>query len=411
LSWFSAFIPFNAALYATAPLIPLFTAMLGGSPIEVGLIVAANQIAAVPALLIWGRALDRSGKRKIFVVFSFASSAAIYALLWLTSSIQLLALSYTLLAVFSTASIPAPTMLIIETYRKLEWEDRIARFNFSVGLGWISGLILGSTWLNFYDIKSFFALCAVLSSLSALLSHALIEDPKITLESKPFILHFVHASSEIAKSFFTFATEIPQIVHLRRLVRQARTALTRDLPLFFSSAFTFFIGSALTFTQFPLFVGERYKMAASQVLVLYLSMAVVAEVFYRIAAQLATGSHASLLLARATYLRAAMATGFAIIAMLVIPMQTLPFLVILFVIAGFSWSIISVTSQVVVSKLAQAGKRGQTLAIYNMLGSSATILGAVLSGIIVKYAGYTSMFLLAATFYFMSSIQVHRIKL
>ena len=53
-----------------------------------------------------------------------------------------------MLGLLSTAAAPVGTVLILESFKKEEWAKRLGDFSKVGGIGWVTGLVLGTIWLS-----------------------------------------------------------------------------------------------------------------------------------------------------------------------------------------------------------------------------------------------------------------------
>ncbi|GAB4310557.1 MAG: hypothetical protein Kow0097_12170 [Candidatus Bipolaricaulota bacterium] len=144
--WYWAFVLANAAMGAASPLLPLYAYYLGGTAGDVGMLAAVGSMMNVAASLVWGRLLDATRRRRLFVVFGFLGVAmAYFALPAITRMPQLYLVNGW--AAFSwMAGSSVAFLLVLSGFPKEQWEGEIARFNVHCGVGWTIGLAMGASW-------------------------------------------------------------------------------------------------------------------------------------------------------------------------------------------------------------------------------------------------------------------------
>jgi len=112
--WLWIFVPINAAIGGYSTLLPLYIISLGGSVIDVGNVASAYSLALIPSSILWGIAVDRKGKRKRFVIYSYLGITVLLVAGFFVAEIGPILLLYVCYAIVSTAAGPAVSLLLIE---------------------------------------------------------------------------------------------------------------------------------------------------------------------------------------------------------------------------------------------------------------------------------------------------------
>ena len=185
MRWLAGFIFHKIAFGLLSVLLPLYItqAVSGGSLTAWGIIAASATILAIPFSFLWGYLCDKTQRYRFFILLSFAVIAALLYIFSLATDLFLLGAIYTSIIVFQVAHEPPKNVLIAETYSHVEWKHAFALYEAWTELGWIIGLLLGSTLIFFGLSISALLLAPVwLSLLSFLTSVAFITDPPLIFE-------------------------------------------------------------------------------------------------------------------------------------------------------------------------------------------------------------------------------------
>ncbi len=395
-NWLSAFIPVNAALGATQPLVPLYIALLGGNVGHVGVVTSAYNLTSVPSSIFWGGLSDRLSRRKIFILFGFISAGVIFLMFALASEVVHLVLLNALLGLFLTAYIPVASMMIIEVFPKGKLNRYIGLYNQYAGFGWSLGIIAGTIWLSYYDIRMFFAVCSVMCFLSALLGVWLIEDPEIVLERRHAFDYSAHRVVETVRYLPTVLFQIPRLFELQRLRRLMLSSLTRSLPLYYVSMFCFFTAFNMFFVPLPIFYSSL-GIPGNQIFLLFLALSLTSTVFYPRVGRRSEkiGERRLINIAGATRIAIFILIAVFGAAVGAIEAKTSIFTVCMAVF-GLTWALFWVSSSSILPKLSDPTKLGQAQGMLNSVIGVAVVAGSLIGGVASYSLGYTVNFLLAS---------------
>jgi len=393
-SWLSAFIPVNAALGATQPLVPLYVASLGGNVAHVGLVTSAYNVASVPSSIFWGKLSDESSRRKIFIIFGFISAGLIFLMFILASQVIHLVFFNAFLGLFLTAYIPVASMMIVEVFPKRKLNRYIGLYNQYSGFGWSLGILAGTIWLSYYDIRMFFTVCSSLCFIGALLGVWLIKDPEIVLERRHAFDYSI-PQVETFRYLPTILFQIPRLFELQRLRRLMLSSLTRSLPLYYISMFCFFTGFNMFFVPLPIFYSSL-GISANQIFLLFLAASLTSTIFYPRVGRWSERIHERRLINIAETVRMAIFSFVGVFGSLVgtVAAKTGIFAVCMAVL-GLTWALFWVPSSSILPKLSDPAKLGQAQGMLNAVIGVAVVIGSLVGGIASYSLSYTVNFLLA----------------
>jgi MFS family permease len=410
--YFYAFALANVAQGGSSLLIPLFVAqVLGGTNSDVGLVAGLASLCGVPASIFWGRLSDKSKRRKPFVLIGMVGVCLALAGMALVQTLWQMILANILLNVTWLASAAVATLITIEGLAKEKWDARIGRFNRFGGVGWVSGLILGSLWMQFIteplthpepanlSMRSLFAVLGALALLAALWAVAWIYESPVKLAERRFAGLLLAASNLWER--FKFAPQ--QLFHIvtnpTKLIEafRGRSGFGPHLRVYFVAVICFFVGFSALFIPFPLFLKNELGFSGSEIFALFVIHTGTSAFINPWAGRLAQ-RYGGRFLQRIFLAVRLVIFGLAGTLLLLKGHHgaALASVAFFFLLTGTSWAFINVTAISIISKRAPIGQRGQALGTYHALSGLGGIIGSLAGGYIADLS-YTIDFLFAAT--------------
>lgn len=400
--WYWAYVLSNAAMGAASALLPLYAYYLGASAGTVGTLAAVGSLVNVGASLLWGRVLDRTRGRRLFVALSFFGVGLAYLALPVITHLPQLFLVNAWVALSWMAGSSVSVLLLLAGFPKEEWEREIARFNVYCGVGWTVGLALGAGWIALvvralgegWGLKSLGAIVGALALGGVAVALREIREPHVPIEVPSFRDIALSVGNFLYERFRYGPVQLYDVLRPSQLVRflQGRTAFGPDLILCYYAAMLAFVGFSIVFAPFPVFVRQVLGWPSELVFALYVAhhgVSVVAFGWARWA--IARWGHRPAA-ALALLGRAGMFVGFA----LATPQASRWLLPILWGVAGATWAFFQLSVTTIVSRLSPSGLQGQGLGIYNAVAGLGNVLGALAGGYVADFIGFPAAFLLGA---------------
>jgi len=396
-SWLSAFIPVNAALGATQPLVPLYIASLGGNVGHVGVVASAYNLTSIPSSIFWGELSDKFSRRKIFILFGFISSGFIFSMFMLASEVIYLVFLNALLGFFLAAYIPVASMMIVEVFPKQKLNRYIALYNAYAGFGWNFGIVAGTIWLSYFDMRMFFAVCSGLCFIGALLVALLIEDPEVALERRHALLYSAQRLLETARYLPTMLIHIPRLFELRRMERLMHSSLTRSLPLYFIGTFVLFSAFSIFFVPLPIFY-RSLGITDNQIFVLFLVESLTSTISCHRAGQWSEMMGEIRLTIVSGAVRIVIFILMAIFGTLAGGIvANMGVFASCMAVLGITWTSFWVSISSILPKLSDSTKLGQAQGMLNAVIGLAVLIGSLVGGLVSYSLSYAVDFLLAAS--------------
>lgn len=403
--WFYSFVPNGISGGATSTLIPIFAAeTLGGNVAQVGLISSASSAASVPSSVLWGNLSDKLKLRKCFVLIGFAGMSLSLLLMALSLTIEQYFLFNLLMGVLATASAPVGVVLVVESARGERVAEKIGIFSKVGGWGWVFGLVLGAIWLHFIilqvppseSLRSLFVLGSLLSVLSLFLALRWIEEPRFKRRSVEGLVrvHSAHLRVHERGSFLPSRLHYLRFAHIRK--KKRRKPLGKDLQTYFVATLFIFAGFITFYAVFPVFLIDEGRMNVSEVFIIYLASSATAALTYSPAGRWIDRFGNRRLQSVAIGVRIFLFPFFALVPLAVKShVGILVVFLLMHVVAGLCWGIISIAGNVTVCEFSSPENRGFALGTYSAVIGIGSIVGGMVSGIVANYCGFLAAFVIS----------------
>jgi len=406
--WYWAFLVANAASGATSLLLPLYVHFLGGSARDVGAIASVASLIGVGASLLWGRLSDKTRRRRVFVLVSFAGLALVYGLFPLVRVIPQLVLVGAAASFVWMASATVSVLILMESTPEADWEREIGRLNAYSGFGWALGLALGAGWTSAiaglvgegWGLRSLGLVVAVLAVGAAVLAWASLPEPPVRFTKRSFRGLAVAVGNFLYERFRYGPAHLYYLLSPVQLLRflQGHTVFGPDLVLFYYGILLVTAGFTLIFVPLPIFLRQELGWPGGAVFAAYIVHSLTSVVAYRWARQgiMRWGHRPTLGLALL-----ARSGAFATLALVgrLLPGWMVP---ALFVVTGVTWAFFQLAATAIVSRLAPEGFKGQALGAYNAIAGLGNVLGAVVGGVLFDFLGFSAAFLVGASVVFLT---------
>ncbi len=404
--WFYALWPFKAGDATFSILLPLFLATVMQADVGiVGLLTTCSSLAAVIGSMFWGYLTDRHHRRRRYIVLGCVGSAACLFGMAFARTVPQMALLCLGYGLFSIAPAPISSVLIMGNLPRQQWDWAFGHFNKIAGWGWVGGLMLGMVILPFWrwwftvelGMRLTFGLLAALVLLSAGWAHRTIPEPVDWVHRYEFVrvtrqlpsLTLVERALYLPRRLL-FVLHPASLPHLRLL-------LTRPLFRYYVITLGMFVSFTMALTPFPLYLRDVFSLDDSLIFGLVMVRALASVPCYGIAAVWTHRAGPRWVLNTALLARLGIFSGFSGVAAVGRVEWSLAILVLLNIITGVSWALISVSGPRLVGECAGGGHPGQAMGVYNAVMGGAQILGALLGGLVAQSIGYGSTYTLAAT--------------
>jgi MFS family permease len=378
-------------------LIQLLILNLNGTVIDVALAITLFNAVGVPAAVVWGFVTDRFYRRKLIIAGSYLATAVILVSFLFINAGYEVALLY---AVFSFATSAATTplsLLVMETERKQKWATAFARFSMITSIGQTAGLILSVGWGLFLSVNYLVVPLAALSVVSAALSVLMIKEPIVVFERRAIAMNrrsFFHRILAVP----VFFLRVPRLNDFKRVFRNMKFELTRQVPILYFSIFMFYLASGVFNTS--LVPSLKANNVSSFLIFLVTTVAMVVQIIsFRYAGPYTERKSPVKATVGGLVLRS-LGYGFLGVSLYIISgvWFLAPVLIFYPLAAGFAYSVYYTASNTMVFNTLRAGRQGSSLGVYSAFVGVATLVGSLVSGFTSFFLGFSVTFIIAAVF-------------
>ena len=378
-------------------LIQLLILNLHGSVIDVALAVTLFNAVGVPAAVVWGFVTDRFHRRKLIIAGSYLATAAILVSFLFINAGYEVSLLYAVFSFTTSAATTPLSLLIMETERKQKWATAFARFSMVTSIGQTAGLILSVGWGLFLSVNYLVVPLAALSVVSAALSVLMIKEPIVVFERRAIAMNrpsFFHRILAVP----VFFLRLPRLNDFKRVFRNIKFELTRQVPILYFSIFMFYLASGIFNTS--LVPSLKANNVSSFLIFLVTTVAMVVQIISFRYAGPYTERKSPVKVAVGGLVLRSLGYGFLGVSLYIISgvWFLAPVLIFYPLAAGFAYSVYYTASNTMVFNTLRAGRQGSSLGVYSALVGIATLVGSLVSGFTSFFLGFSVTFIIAAVF-------------
>ncbi len=264
-------------------------------------------------------------------------------------------------------------------------------------IGQTVGLLVSVGWGLFFPLTYLVVPLAILSIVSASLAVVMIKEPRVVFErqviamSKPSFFQRILAVP-------VFFLRVPRLNDFRRVFRDLKCELTRNVPVLYFSIFMFYLASGIFNTSFVPSL-EANNVSGFLIFLVTTVAMVVQVVSFRYAGPF-TEKRSPVKASVGGLVLRSLGYGFLGVSVYVFSgvVFLAPVLILYPLVAGFAYSVYYTASNTMVFNTLHVGRQGSSLGVYSALVGIATMLGSFVSGFTSFFLGYSLTFILAAVF-------------
>jgi MFS family permease len=395
VAWVDAILPFNIAIGPVSTLIQLLILNLHGTVIDVAFAIAFFSGVGIPAALLWGFVADRFQRRKKIIVLSYLVTAVILVSFLFASTGYHVSLLYAVFSFVTSASTTPLNLLIMETELKQKWAVAFAKFSMVTSIGQTAGLLLSVGWGLFFSLNYLVIPLALLSLISAALAVLMIKEPSMMFERQAIVMNkpsFFHRILAVP----IFFLRVPRLNDFKRVFRNIKYDLTRQVPILYLSIFMFYLASGLFNTS--LVPSLQANSLSSFLIFLVTTVAMVIQIIsfkyagpYTEKKSPVKASVGGLILRSVCY--GLLGGSLCIISGV---WFLVPVLILYPLAAGIAYSVYYTASNTMIFNTLHSGRQGSSLGVYSALVGVATLTGSLVSGLTSFFLGFSTTFIIAA---------------
>jgi len=392
MRWLSGFIFHEMAFGLLSVFVPLYiTGSLGGSLIDVGIMIALANLVAVPFSFFWGYLSDKTRRYRFFILLSFSMMSILLFLFSTTSVIAVLIALYAVIAVFHVAHEAPKNVLISEYYSRPEWEKSFASYEALTELGWLSGLLLGFILSGFgFDSMSLILLCSLLNVVAFITSLFLVKDPLLVFERR---LVAIERAVDFAHRGFSLASKALDGIQIKEKLKN------ENASIFFAGLLLFSLSTSMLFTPLPVFFSKGLGVSSNLVFGIFVFNTFGGFLGYVLARRKAQQLNGRTIVKRTNLVRAVLSL-LLISTVVWFSAFTLTLATIALMIMGITYGFFLISTLSLSMELIPEGKAGAFNALIGLGGA----LGCFLGTYVAENYGFITLFIMASVGFFLSYI-------
>lgn len=356
---------------ARSPLLPLFTKSLGADPAALGFVAAASTITGIVFKAPSGALSDILGRRKVLMMGMAVFGLVPFLYLFVNSYWQLAAVRF--LHGLATAIFgPAAAAMVADLFDEQRGE-KIGWYASAVTTGKLLGPLLGGYILLVTDFKHSYLIVGIIGAISLLIAMFGIKENSIPSKNKPKDPQPLrNAIRKIGRGFAEVLSDfrISMVSSVDALSYLAVGALETFLPLY--GIFVLGLDSGK--------VGILFAVQAITTLLSRPIMGRLSDAIGRKPMIISGLLVSALSLGAVTF------------------MSNFYLLLVVVAVYGLGVSITDSSTTAMIADISKARNYGAAMGVQGTILDIGHASGPILSGIMVKYYGYGSAFILAATF-------------
>jgi MFS family permease len=259
------------------------------------------------------------------------------------------------------------------------------------------GLMLSVVSGFFFSLSFLVLVLAILTVVSAVLAVLMIQEPSVIFEKGVIVLNKPSFFQRLRADPFFFL-RVPRLSDFRRVFRNLKYELTRQMPILYFSIFMFYFASGLFNTS--IVASLQANSLSSFLIFLVMTVMMLAQIVafkysgpYTEKRPLVKTSVEGLVLRSACY-------GVLGVSLYMISgvRFLIPVLIFYPLGAGVAFALYYTASNTMVFNALSGARQGQSLGVYSALVGIANLAGSAVSGFTSFFLGFSTTFILAAAF-------------
>lgn len=375
--------------------IPLYVLFLGGSVIDVGIVVGLHYALSAIGAVFWGKVIDKYHIKRAILFVCFSSITICSIGLFFTSDLGIVFIISSVAGFFIIGKNPVTQVLVMESVSNNQWSRLFTQISIITSFGSLTAFLVGSIWDTFFDLRPYFLFCAIVSATATVLSMGV--GSKSTIE-RHTIVHSIHGVRHIFDhtrlNFQFIFTKIPHPHDFKPIISIFQRKMSHEIGILFLTNFLFYFGSNIFFTAFIPFL-KKFDFTNSEVFLVYMVQTIVLLIIFFFVPRLIS----IITEERATQISYLPRILGIIIAASFIPAMTGTNSLLMAMISSClmvsAFSIFSVSNSIIIFKSIPKGFEGTYLGVNSFMTGIGIFLGALTAGYVSNILSYSAAFAIA----------------
>ena len=390
--------------------IPLYVLFLGGSVVDVGIVIGLHYALSAIGAVFWGKVIDKYHVKRAILFICFSAITICSIGLFLTVDLHAVFIISSIAGFFIIGKNPVTQVLVMESVPNNQWSRLFTQISIITSLGSLTAFLVGSVWDTFFDLRPYFLFCAMISVIATVLS---IGVGSKSIIERHTIVHSIHGIRHIFDhtriNFQFIFTKIPHPHDFKPIISIFQRKMSHEIGILFLTNFLFYFGSNIYFTAFIPFL-KKFDFTNSEVFLVYMVQTLVLLTIFFFVPHLIS----RLTEERATQISYLPRVLGVIIAASLIPSMTgvnsLAMAMISSCLMVSAFSIFSVSSSIIIFKAIPKGFEGTYLGVNSFMTGVGIFLGALTAGYVSNAISYSAAFAISVGI-ILSSLVMFRIYL
>jgi len=375
--------------------IPLYVLFLGGSVIDVGIVVGLHYALSAIGAVFWGKVIDKYHIKRAILFICFSSITICSIGLFFTSDLSIVFIISSVAGFFIIGKNPVTQVLVMESVSNNQWSRLFTQISIITSFGSLTAFLVGSIWDTFFDLRPYFLFCAIVSATATILSMGV--GSKSTIE-RHTIVHSIHGVRHIFDhtrlNFQFIFTKIPHPHDFKPIISIFQRKMSHEIGILFLTNFLFYFGSNIFFTAFIPFL-KKFDFTNSEVFLVYMVQTIVLLIIFFFVPRLIS----MITEERATQISYLPRVLGIIIAASFIPAMTGTNSLLMAMISSClmvsAFSIFSVSNSIIIFKSIPKGFEGTYLGVNSFMTGIGIFIGALTAGYVSNILSYSAAFAIA----------------
>ena len=377
--------------------IPLYVLFLGGSVVDVGIVIGFHYALSAIGAVFWGKVIDKFHVKRALLIICFSAITICSIVLFFTSDLNMVFVISSVAGFFIIGKNPVTQVLVMESVPNNQWSRLFTQISIITSLGSLTAFLVGSIWDTFFDLRPYFLFCAIVSAAATILSMGVSSKSTIERHTIVYSIHGIrHIFDHHRLNFQFIFTKIPHLHDFKPIISIFQRKMSHEIGILFLTNFLFYFGSNIFFTAFIPFL-KKFNFTNSEVFLVYMVQTMVLFTIFFFVPRLIS----LLTEERATQISYLPRVLGIIIAASLIPTMTGTNSLLMAMISSClmvsAFSIFSVSNSIILFKSIPKGFEGTYLGVNSFMTGVGIFLGALTAGYVANAISYSAAFVIAVS--------------
>ncbi len=375
--------------------IPLYVLFLGGSVVDVGIVIGLHYALSSFGSVFWGKIIDKYHVKRAILFVCFSAITICSLLLFFTTTLNFVFIISSIAGFFIIGKNPVTQVLVMESVSNNQWSKLFTQISILSSFGSLTAFLVGSVWDTFFDLSPYFLFCAITSAIATVLSMRVGSKSFIERHTIVQSIHGIkHIFNQNRLNFQMIFTKIPHPHDFKPIISIFQRKMSHEIGLLFLTNFFFYFGSNVYLTAFIPFL-KKFDFTNSEVFLVYMIQTIMLLIIFFFIPRLISIISEE----RATQLSYLPRVLGIITTASIIPIVTGGDSLLVAIISSClmvsAFSIFSVSNSMIIFKSIPKGFEGTYLGVNSFMMGLGIFSGALTAGFVSNTVSYLASFTIA----------------